>query len=81
MPRTHSVRTIIGYLLLLSGLHLAPKAPWLVAEGQLEGYDRLWEASNSRNLAYLTYKPIDAAGKPVDKPATAGNRAWNPGHD
>src|SRR5271166_892697 len=48
---------------------LAPKAPWLVAEGQIEGYEKFYEQSNYRNLAYLTYKQVDAGGKPAPPPA------------
>ena len=47
---------------------LAPKAPWLVAEGQVEGYEKFYEQSNYRNLAYLTYKQVDAGGKPAPPP-------------
>ena len=47
---------------------LAPKAPWIAAEGQLEGHERAWEQSNVRNTAVLYYKPTDVAGKPVDAP-------------
>ena len=47
---------------------LSPKAPWLVAEGQIEGYEKFYEQSNYRNLAYLTYKQTDAGGKPAPPP-------------
>lgn len=47
---------------------LSPKAPWLVAEGQIEGYEKFYEQSNYRNLAFLTYKQTDAGGKPAPPP-------------
>ena len=47
---------------------LAPKAPWLIAEGQTEGYERQWEQSNSRNMATLTYKPKAFGGQPLPPP-------------
>jgi Phage P22-like portal protein len=47
---------------------LAPKAPWLVVEGQLAGRETEWEQSNVRNTAVLTYKAIDVAGKPAPPP-------------
>ena len=47
---------------------LSPKAPWLVAEGQIEGYEKFYEQSNYRNLAYLTYKQVDAGGKQAPPP-------------
>lgn len=48
---------------------LAPKAPWVAAEGQLEGREEEWRQSNRRNLAVLQYKGIDVAGRPVEKPS------------
>jgi hypothetical protein len=36
---------------------LAPRAPYLVAEGQLENHEREWKLANLRNYPYLTYKP------------------------
>ena len=47
---------------------LAPKAPWVAAEGTTEGYQRMWEQSNVRNIAVLYYKPISAGGRPVEAP-------------
>ena len=35
---------------------LAPKAPWVAEEGQIEGYEEVWRTSNRRNLAVLPYK-------------------------
>jgi hypothetical protein len=36
---------------------LAPKSPYIAAEGQLEGHEEEWRQANVRNLAVLTYKP------------------------
>ena len=47
---------------------LAPKAPWVVVEGQLAGYEKLWEQSNTRNFAVLTTKALDVGGKPIGLP-------------
>lgn len=47
---------------------LAPRAPWILAEGQVEGYEQDWETANTRNHAYLTYKAIDIRGTPVAPP-------------
>jgi hypothetical protein len=47
---------------------LAPKAPWIAAEGQTEGYERQWEQSNYRNMSVLYYKQVDAGGKPAPPP-------------
>lgn len=47
---------------------LAPKAPWLIAEGQVEGYEPMWDAANVRNFPYLLYKPATFEGNPVPPP-------------
>lgn len=48
---------------------LAPKAPWLVAEGQIPPeYQEMWRTANSKNHAFLPYKPTDIKGQPVPPP-------------
>ena len=47
---------------------LAPKAPYLVADGQLEGFETSWSQSNKRNFPYLEYKTMSAQGVPVGAP-------------
>jgi len=47
---------------------LAPKSPWLVAAGQIEGFEKYWNAANTKNLAYLPYHPVSAAGVPIPPP-------------
>lgn len=47
---------------------LAPKAPHVAAEGQLEGHEEEWRQSNVRNLAVLTYKPKTVDGALVPAP-------------
>lgn len=47
---------------------LAPKAPWVIAAGQIEGYEAEWKAANRQNKAYLPYNPQDVAGTPVPPP-------------
>lgn len=47
---------------------LAPKAPWIMAEGQDEGYESMWDQSNTRNYTRLKYKPVDFMGKPLPPP-------------
>ncbi|MEN6537798.1 MAG: portal protein [Bryobacteraceae bacterium] len=36
---------------------LAPRAPYVAAEGQIEGHEHQWEQANVRNFPVLTYKP------------------------
>ncbi len=47
---------------------IAPKAPYIGAEGQFEGHEREWETANRALHAYLEYKPTDLAGNPAPPP-------------
>jgi hypothetical protein len=47
---------------------LAPRAPFVAAEGQLEGHEKEWEQANTRNMAVLTYKPTTVGEKQVPSP-------------
>ena len=48
---------------------LAPKAPWVMAEGQDEGHEAEWETANVKSYSSLKYKPIeDAAGNMLPPP-------------
>ena len=47
---------------------LEPRAPFLMAEGQNEGYERMWEQANTRNFPSLIYKPTTIAGQPAPPP-------------
>lgn len=47
---------------------LAPRAPFLVADGQIEGFEGEWATANRRNHSYLTYKATDSKGNPVPMP-------------
>lgn len=47
---------------------LAPKAPWIMAEGQDEGYEMMWDQSNTKNYTRLKYKLVDLNGKPISPP-------------
>ncbi len=47
---------------------LAPKAPFVGAEGQFEGYEDLWANANRENNAYLVYKPTTVDGIIVPAP-------------
>jgi len=47
---------------------LAPRAPWIIADGQLEGYEAWWQQANTRNLPYLPYRLTTYAGGPAPPP-------------
>lgn len=47
---------------------LAPKAKWVMAEGQDEGYENDWASANVSAKATLKYKQTDINGQPVANP-------------
>lgn len=47
---------------------LAPKAPWIMEEGQIEGHEQRWQQANVKSLPYLLYKGTNVAGKPSPPP-------------
>ena len=48
---------------------LAPRSPFIVAEGQIEGHEPEWEQANRRSLATLTFKPVSSTnGTPFGPP-------------
>lgn len=47
---------------------LAPKAPYIAADGQVEKYENEWKQANKRNLSVLRYKPVDVEGQQVPPP-------------
>ena len=50
---------------------LAPKAPYIGAEGQFKGYESKWQSANTRNTPYLEYVPITLGGNPIGAPQRA----------
>ena len=47
---------------------LAPKAKWLIAEGQDEGHENEWAAANIKSSPVLRYKQRDIEGAPAPAP-------------
>ena len=47
---------------------LAPKAKWLMAEGQDEGHENEWAAANVKSFPLLRYKQTDIDGQPAPPP-------------
>lgn len=48
---------------------MAPKAPWLMAEGQDEGHEDEWDQANTKNYSSLKYKPLtDDSGQMLPPP-------------
>lgn len=49
-------------------LSSSPISPFMVAEGQIEGYEEQWASLNTVMRPFLTYKVIDNAGRQVPPP-------------
>ena len=47
---------------------LAPKAKWLLAEGQDEGHENEWALANIKSMPILRYKQTDIEGRPAPVP-------------
>jgi hypothetical protein len=47
---------------------LAPRAPWIMAAGQDEGFEEEWATANRRNHSVLHYTLVDVRGVPVPPP-------------
>ena len=47
---------------------LAPKAKWIMAEGQDEGHELDWASANIKSMATLRYKQTDIDGNPAPPP-------------
>jgi len=47
---------------------LAPKAKWLIAEGQDEGHETDWAQANIKSFPLLRYKQTDIDGRPAPVP-------------
>ncbi len=48
---------------------LAPKAPFIAAEGQIpREYEAQWKNANRKNAAFLVYKPISLSGQVLGAP-------------
>ena len=49
-------------------VQLAPRSPWIGAEGQFANHEGEWKTANQINYAYLQYKPVSVNGQPVGAP-------------
>lgn len=47
---------------------LAPKAPFIIAEGQDENHEDEWSQANVKNFARLIYKPVSISGQVIGPP-------------
>ena len=51
---------------------LAPKAKWIMAEGQDEGHELDWAQANTKAMPVLKYKQTDIEGRPAPAPVRQG---------
>lgn len=49
-------------------LSTSPISPFMIAEGQISGYEKEWSSLNTSNRPFLTYKMVDVAGRPIPAP-------------
>ena len=63
-------QALFNFALTAQAIHLgnAPRSPWVMAEGQAEGYESLWREANRKNYAYLYYKPTMVDGQLAPPP-------------
>ena len=54
---------------LTESIALAPKAKWLLAEGQDEGHENEWAQANIKSMPVLRYKQTDIEGRPAPVPS------------
>lgn len=54
---------------MVENIALAPKAPWLYAAGQIDGFEKQWEDANRRNVTGLPYHPLNQDGIAVPPPS------------
>ena len=47
---------------------VAPKAPWVLVEGQTKGYKQMWDNANNWGGNYLLYNPVTHEGQMVPPP-------------
>jgi hypothetical protein len=53
---------------MTESIALAPKAKWLLAEGQDEGHENEWAMANIKSTPVLRYKQKDIEGQPAPTP-------------
>lgn len=50
-------------------ISLAPRAPYIAAEGQIsKEYESIWKSANRKNHAFLPYKPVSIGGQVLGAP-------------
>jgi hypothetical protein len=58
---------------------LAPKAPYIAAAGQLDGFEMEWANANKINVSVLNYNPVSEVGSLLPPPRRTEPVSSNPG--
>lgn len=53
---------------ITEAIAVAPRAPWVLAAGQQEGFEQLWATANTEPHAYLPYMPVSLDGSLAPPP-------------
>lgn len=64
--------------LLVEKVGLAPRAPYIGAAGQFEGYEQKWASANVKNYSNLEYNPKSIGGVLVPPPQRADQSSGDP---
>lgn len=49
-------------------LSTSPISPYMVADGQIEGFEAEWSSLNTVQRPFLRYKIVDTSGRPIEPP-------------
>lgn len=55
---------------------LAPKAPWVMEEGQLGDHQKMWENANTKNYSVLAYHHVAGVAPPMRQPPPQPSSGW-----
>lgn len=68
--QARDAQAMFNFGMTQQAIHLAltPRAPWVAAEGQIEGYENIWKNANVENYSVLPYKPVTVDGVVVPPP-------------
>lgn len=63
-------QTMLNFGMTQQAIHLSltPRAPWVAAAGQIEGFENIWKDANIKNYSVLPYNPISIDGTVLGAP-------------
>lgn len=68
--QAHDAQSLFNFSMTAQAIHLAltPRAPYIMAAGQDEGYENIWKNANRVNYGYLLYNPKELNGNLLPPP-------------